>query len=77
MTFGTLGYGPRARSVLHCHGVWPGAVQGGPDPPFTAMVFAVQKATSKLEVGRQSQGLELQFLVGSESEVWPSGPRAR
>ena len=30
----TLGYGPQARSVLHCHGVlalrggpWPGAVQ--------------------------------------------------
>ena len=21
VTFGTLGYGPRARSVLHCHGV--------------------------------------------------------
>ena len=105
MTFGSLGYGPQTRSVLHCHGVlalrggpWPGAVQDeswqaksrsrpgasfysrfrkwrlalwaagrAPDPSFTAMVFAVQKATSKLEVGRQSQGLE---LVSSRFRKW-------
>ena len=30
VTFGSLGYGPQARSVLHCHGVL--ALRGGPWP---------------------------------------------
>ena len=54
MTFGSLGYGPQARSVLHCHcglalrgGPWPGAVQD-------------------VKVGRQSQGLELEKLVSRQ-----------
>ena len=48
MTFGSLGYGPQARSVLHCHGVL--ALRGGPWP----------RAVQDVKVGRQSQGLELE-----------------
>ena len=51
MTFGSLSYGPQARSVLHCHGVL--ALRGGPWPG------AVQDVM-KVKVGRQSQGLELE-----------------
>ena len=54
MTFGSLGYGPQARSVLQCHGIlalrWghcPGAVQ--------------------MKANRQSQGLE---LVSSRFRKW-------
>ena len=52
VTFGTLGYGPRAQSVLHCHGV-----------------LALRQSPWKSRFG-------LQFLVGSESNVWHSGLRA-
>ena len=48
MTFGSLGYGPQARSVLHCHGAL--ALRGGPGP----------RAVQDVKVGRQSQGLELE-----------------
>ena len=48
MTFGSLGYGPQARSVLHCHGVL--ALRRGPGP----------RAVQDVKVGRQSQGLELE-----------------
>ena len=51
MTFGSLGYGPQARSVLHCHGVL--ALRGGPWPGGVQDVM-------KVKVGRQSQGLELE-----------------
>ena len=67
MTFGSLGYGPQARSVLHCHGVL--ALRGGPWP----------RAAQDVKVGRQSQGLELEkarFLGSSESDVWQFGLRA-
>ena len=51
MTFGSLGYGPQARSVLHCHGVL--ALRGGPGP----------RAVQDVKIGRQSQGLELEKAV--------------
>ena len=44
----SLGYGPQARSVLHCHGVL--ALRGGPWPG----------GVQDVKVGRQSQGLELE-----------------
>ena len=48
MTFGSLGYGPQARSVLHCHGVL--VLRGGPWP----------SAVQDVKVGRQSQRWELE-----------------
>ena len=65
MTFGSLGYGPQARSVLHCHGVL--ALRGGPGP----------RAAQDVKVGRQSQGLELekkQFGLRAAGPVRPSLP---
>ena len=66
MTFGSCGYGPQARSVLHCHGVlalrggpWPGAVQDESwqaKSRLGASFYSVQKVT----FGAQSQGLELE-----------------
>ena len=43
MTFGTLGYGPQARSVLHCNGVL--ALRGGPLPG------AVQDGAAEVRCG--------------------------
>ena len=45
MTFGSLGYGPRAQSVLHCHGVL--ALRQGPWTP--AWTEAVQNESQLQE----------------------------
>ena len=53
MTFGSLGYGPRAQSVLHCHGVL--ALRHGPwTPAWTEAVqndSRLQEDTSRVAVG--------------------------
>ena len=54
------------------------AMGRGPDPSFTAMVFwpcmgVLGPELCRMKVGRQSQGLELVSIVGSESDVWQSG----
>ena len=53
MTFGILGYGPRAQSVLHCHGVL--ALRHGPwTPAWTEAVqneSRLQEETSSVAVG--------------------------
>ena len=51
----------------------------GPDPSFTAMVFCpcegvVGRELCRMIVGRQSQGLELVSIIGSENDVWHFGP---
>ena len=67
MTFGSLGYGPRAQSVLHCHGVL--ALRQGPWTP--AWTEAVQNE-SQLQEDNESQLQEdtSRVAVGSaETEV--------
>ena len=68
MTFGSLGYGPRAQSVLHCHGVL--ALRHGPwTPAWTEAVqneSRLQEDTSRVAVGsavssRVSLGCHLKF----------------
>ena len=53
VTFGSLGYGPRAQSVLHCHGVL--ALRHGPwTPAWTEAVQnegRLQEDTSRVAVG--------------------------
>ena len=52
VTFGSLGYGPRARSVLHCHGV------------LALRELRKKKATSwqpAVQEGKQIEGLKLVF----------------
>ena len=53
VTFGSLGYGPRAQSVLHCHGVL--ALRHGPwTPAWTEAVqneSRLQEDTSRVAVG--------------------------
>ena len=82
MTFGSLGYGPRAQSVLHCHGVL--ALRHGPwTPAWTEAVqneSRPQEDTSKVAVGiaetQEKSRFGASFLVGSDSDVWQSGIRA-
>ena len=47
--FGTLGYGPRAQSVLHCHGVL--ALRHGPWTPAVQNESRLQEDTSRVAVG--------------------------
>ena len=55
MTFGSLGYGPRAQSVLHCHGVL--ALRQGPwTPAWTEAVqneSQLQEDTSRVAAERK------------------------
>ena len=47
--FGTLGYGPRAQSVLHCHGVL--ALRGGPLTGAVPHESQLSHNAGKLAVG--------------------------
>ena len=55
MTFGSLGYGPRAQSVLHCHGVL--VLRQGPwTPAWTEAVqneSQLQEDTSRVAAERK------------------------
>ena len=72
-----MGRRPRARSVLHCHGVlalrrapWTGAcrTKASSKRTWASWELAVKKA-------RKSKVCSC-FLVGSETDVWHSGLRA-
>ena len=58
VTFSSLGYGPRAQSVLHCHGVL--ALRHGPwTPAWTGAVqneSQLQEDTSRMAVGSEKRG---------------------
>ena len=82
MTFGSLGYGPRAQSVLHCHGVL--ALRHGPWTP--AWTEAVQNesrlqedsswdrscAERKPAPGGHEQGGSWQCRNAGKVKVWSS-----
>ena len=58
VTFGSLGYGPRARSVLHCHGV------------LALRELCKKKATSwqpAVQEGKQIEGLKLVFEAAAKA----------
>ena len=78
MTFGSLGYGPRAQSVLHCHGVL--ALRQGPwTPAWTEAVqneSQLQEDTSRVAAERKpapgghEQGGSWQCRNGGKVKVW-------
>ena len=63
VTFGSLGYGPRAQSVLHCHGVL--ALRHGPwTPAWTGAVQTesqLQEDTSGVAVGSAETQVKSRF----------------
>ena len=63
MTFGSLGYGPRAQSVLHCHGVL--ALRHGPWTP--AWTEAVQNEGRLQQVLGTKAGARRTEAVQNES----------
>ena len=92
MTFGSLGYGPRAQSVLHCHGVLalrhgPLGLQLGPKRCRTKAGSRRTRAGWQLAVQkrRKSQGLELvssrfrklRLAVWGPSLPWCFSPATR
>ena len=70
MTFGSLGYGPPAQSVLHCHGVL--ALRQGPwTPAWTEAVqneSQLQEDTSRVAVG--SAETEVKSRFGAIVSSW-------
>ena len=77
MTFGSLGYGPRAQSVLHCHGVL--APRQGPwTPAWTEAVqneSQLQEDTSRVAVGSAETEVKpsSRELVSSRFRKWQFG----
>ena len=63
MTFGSLGYGPRARSVLHCHGVL--ALRELREKRATSWQPAVQE-------GKQIEGLKIIFEGREKAAAKPT-----
>ena len=63
VTFGSLGYRPRAQSVLHCHGVL--ALRHGPwTPAWTGAVqneSQLQEDTSRVAVGSAETQVKSRF----------------
>ena len=74
MTFGSLGYGPRAQSVLHCHGVL--ALRHGPwTPAWTEAVqneSRLQEDTSRVAVGSAETQVKSRFGA-AERKPAPGG----
>jgi len=58
-TFGSMGCRPRARSVLHCHGVW--ALQEGPWPGAVQDESQLQENASNLEAGSAERQVKSRF----------------
>ena len=63
VTFGSLGYGPRAQSVLHCHGVL--VLRHGPwTPAWTGAAqneSQLQEDTSRVAVGNAEASAKSKF----------------
>ena len=70
MTFGSLGYGPRAQSALHCHGVL--ALRHGPWTP--AWTEAVQNESRLQE--DTSRGGSWQCRNAGKVKVWSRRTKA-
>ena len=69
VTFGSLGYGPRAQSVLHCPGVL-GLRHGPWTPAWTGAVqneSQLQEDTSRVAVGSAETQVKSRFGAISES----------